>query len=146
MDNYSKILFKHNAFEEEGIESAWAVKIGNNYQLDNILFYAQEYSLNDIIAVDDIDGELYVSALVEESGHSTTRILFDDTAIVESTRDILKGKGCSSELSNYEKLIAVDIPPLVSYKELKKYLEQGEKEGKWEYQEACISTRHGKEG
>ena len=42
-----KILFEHNNTPENeyGIESAWAIPVGENFKLDNILFYAPEYSL-----------------------------------------------------------------------------------------------------
>jgi hypothetical protein len=145
MENYVKLLFKHDAFEEESIESAWAKKKGEGYELNNILFYAKEYSLGDIIRAEEIEGELFATDLIEESGHSTIRILFSDVALVQPTRDTLKSKGCASELSNIDQLISVDIPPEVSYASIKHYLDEGLAKELWEYQEACISTKHREE-
>ena len=72
-NKYVKILFRHTAFDEDGIEGAWAMKVGQYYQLDNILFYAKEFSLGDLIDVEEIKGELWVKGLTQESGHSTAR-------------------------------------------------------------------------
>ena len=145
MEKHVKLLFRHDAFEEESIENAWAKKKGEYYQLDNILFYAKEYSLGDLIKTEKVDGEIFANELIEESGHSTIRILFADTGLVPLIRDELRSKECSSELSNYEKLVAVDIPPNISYANIKEYLDEGERKGLWEYEEACIASRHKKQ-
>ncbi|MBT1689153.1 hypothetical protein KK078_21485 [Fulvivirgaceae bacterium PWU37] len=34
--------------------------------------------------------------------------------------------------------MAVDVPPNVSYKVIKEYLDKGEKESRWSYKEACL--------
>jgi hypothetical protein len=34
--------------------------------------------------------------------------------------------------------VAVDIPPAVSYEDVRAYLEEGESNGKWDYEEACL--------
>lgn len=136
-----KILFEHsnNAKDEYAIESAWAEKVEGYYKLDNILFYAPEYSWGDIVNVEDRHGELYVTELVQESGHSTVRILFSDEKDVQPTRNQLKQMGCDSEISDVSILISVDIPPTVSYSSVKQFLETGELDGKWGYEEACIA-------
>lgn len=145
MENHSKILFQHTAFNKESIESAWAKKVKNGYQLDNILFYAKNYSWRDIVSVEEVEGELFVTGLVQENGHSTIRVLLSDVSEVPKIRKGLKELGCSSELSNMDNLIAVDIPPHVSYSVICNYLNQGESEEKWEYQEACIASNHQEE-
>lgn len=138
---HQKIFFEHeNEFEGGyGIESAWAVKEGDFYKLDNILFFAKEYSLGDIVSVEEREGDLYVTSLIHESGHSTIRILFENEDILKHTREYLDSKGCASEISNVKLLIAVDIPPNINYSELKIFLDMGEKDKKWTYEEACIA-------
>ena len=142
MENYVKLLFAHDAFEEESVESAWAVKVENGYQLDNILFYAKNYSWKDIVSAEEVEGELFVTGLVEEKGHSTVRVLLNEASQVPKLREVLKKLGCSSELSNMENMIAIDIPPTVPYDKIRDYLDEGEAEKKWEYQEASIATAH----
>lgn len=136
-----KILFEHKNSPDggDGIESAWATPEGEFFKLDNILFYAPEYSLGDIVSVENRNGELFVNGLVEESGHSTVRIIFSELMAVGETREYLKNLGCDSEISNIPTLIAVDIPPEVNYKNIKSYLDQGTELSKWGYEEACIA-------
>jgi hypothetical protein len=60
-----KILFEYTDLNNEyAIESAWAEKVGDNYKLDNILFYARSYSCGDIVKVEDRNGELFVTGLM----------------------------------------------------------------------------------
>jgi len=143
MENFYKILFRYNNIEEDrqDIEGAWASKVGSYYKLDNILFYAKEYSLGDIVEVEEENGELYVTGLHEESGHSTVRIYFNNVDQVAHVREELKKMGCASEISNIPKLISVDIPPDVDYQEIKKYLDVEEAKEQWDYEEACIAYR-----
>jgi Domain of unknown function (DUF4265) len=141
-EDHVKLLFEHNAFNGNDIEGAWAIRENEFYKLDNILFYAKEFSWGDLIKAKERNGELYAEAMVRESGHSTIRLLFKNSEDVQNTRDQLKEMNCDSELSNYEKLVAVNVPPQVSYKKLILFLDEGEKNGNWEYQEACISTHH----
>lgn len=144
MEENTKIIFEYfNEVKNEcELESAWAVRIDDNtYKLDNILFYAPEYSFGDIVSTEERNGELYVTGLVRESGHSTVRILFNDVNDVIDTRIKLKDMGCDSEISNISSLISIDIPPDVDYKIIRQYLESGEEQGKWGYEEACIAHK-----
>lgn len=135
-----KILFEYyDTNQEYALESAWAEKEGEYYKLDNILFYAKNYSLGDIIKVEDRNGELYATTLIQESGHSTIRIIFYENKFIEPTENWLIKMGCSYEGSNIPTLISVDIPPEVDYNLIKAYLENGEQDDKWSYQEACIA-------
>jgi hypothetical protein len=139
---HKKVLFEHNNAPEGGydIESAWAIPLSDNsYKIDNILFYAPEYSLGDIVSVESREGELFVTGLVTESGHSTVRIIFNNAEDVKPTREFLKEFGCDSEISEVPILISVDIPPIVSYSKIKEYLIKGEEQKLWSYEESCIA-------
>src|SRR5260221_10964493 len=127
-----KIIFEYiDANNDYALESAWAEKLGDEYKLDNILFYALGYALGDIVSVEDRNGERYVTGLIEESGHSTIRILFNNKDDVQPTRDRLKTMGCDSELSDIPILISVDIPANVDYKIIKQFLEEGKEKQIW---------------
>jgi hypothetical protein len=135
-----KILFEYSDLNHRyAIESAWAEKVSAYYKLDNILFYANNYSWGDLVEVENRSGELYVTRLIKESGHTTVRLIFYRTEIVEPTRIQLKEMGCESEVSNIPSLISVDIPPKVDYKSVKQFLDNGEEKEIWSYQEACLA-------
>ncbi|RZS74619.1 uncharacterized protein DUF4265 [Pseudobacter ginsenosidimutans] len=136
-----KIYFEHNNTPEGkfGIESAWAIPDGEFYKLDNILFYAPEYSLGDVVSVENRNGELFVTGLIKESGHSTVRIIFYNADDIIKTRKFLEDLGCESEISDIPTLLAVDIPTNVNYQIVKEALMQGEAMSKWGYEEACIA-------
>jgi len=135
-----KILFEYEDYNGQyAIESAWANKVGENYQLENILFYAFNYSFGDILEVENREGELYVVNLVRGSGHSTVRIIFYNKDDISSTLKELVKMGCDYEGSNISALVSVDIPPEVRYDIVKEYLENGEQNNKWSYEEACLA-------
>ena len=148
-DQYVKILFKHCAFNEddesdcEDIESAWAIIEGDNYILQNTLFYAKMYSWGDVISAVEKDGDLYASGLIRASGYSTIRVLFYDIETRDRVIEKLQKKGCGFEGSNIEELISVSIPPnVLYYKEIASFLARGERKSDWGYEEACISSVH----
>lgn len=134
-----KVLFElDNEDGDVDIESIWVTPVKGGYKIDNIPFYAKEVALNDIIsATPTQDGMLMFSGIVETSGHSTIRLWFNNESDVDLVRNNLKNMGCSSEL-DLSRLVAVDIPPGVKYKKLRKYFEQQENVGIFEYEEACL--------
>lgn len=137
-----KILFEHYNTPEGilGIESAWGESVGFlSCRLDNILFYAKEYSLNDILTLKEINGEFFVTGLLKPSGHSTVRILFNNFSLIETTRNELRNMNCESEISDVRILISVDVPPDVDYFVIQEYLFAGEAKGGWAFEEACIA-------
>lgn len=137
-----KIIFEYkDANDDYALESAWAEKTGNNYRLDNILFYAHGYSWGDIVETENRNGELFVTGLIEESGHSTIRIIFFSKESIPQTIDQLEKMGCHWEGSNIPTLISVDIAPEINYIPIRKFLEEGEEKDLWSYEEACLAHK-----
>ncbi len=140
MSSHVKILFEVS-FEGSKVvefESVWALPSGNGYKLDNIPFYAKGIAYGDVVAAVETEGMLLFDGLLEPSNHSTVRIWFADAVDVGDTRKTLEAMGCSSEVSDRPRLVAVDIPPSVSYEEVKAYLDEGEANGRWDFEEACL--------
>jgi hypothetical protein len=138
-----KILFEYyDVNDEYALESAWAEKEGNYYRLENILFYAPNYSLGDIVKAEDRNGELYVTKLFQESGHSTIRIIFFDKKLIKPTEEWVIKMGCSYEGSNIPTLISVDIPPNINYAPIRDFLKDGESDDKWSFEESCLAHRY----
>jgi hypothetical protein len=135
-----KIIFEYINLEGEyALESAWAKRSGDNYILDNILFYAPSYSLGDIVKVENRNGELFVTGPVEESGHSTVRIIFYNEELIPSTTEQLEKMGCQWEGSNVTTLISVDIAPEINYTPIRNFLDEGERKDLWSYEESCLA-------
>ncbi|PHR01352.1 MAG: hypothetical protein COB29_14750 [Sulfitobacter sp.] len=140
MGDHVKINFEIpiEGSEECEVESLWALPCGNGYKLDNIPFYAKGVSFGDVVTVEKIGDCLHMVELAESSGHSTVRLWFADIADVQVTRKTLESFGCSSEISDQPRLVAVDISPSVTYDNIRAYLDEGEINGKWDYEEACL--------
>ncbi|MFV0478023.1 MAG: DUF4265 domain-containing protein [Parahaliea sp.] len=140
MEGHVKVYFEIPSAdsEEMEIETVWAIPHGEGFKLDNIPFYAKGVALDDVVSANEVDGCLYVDELLEPSGHSTVRLWFSDEKDVQTVRAELKAMGCDSEISDQPRLVAVDIPSSVSYEKIREYLDAGEANGKWNYQEACL--------
>jgi hypothetical protein len=129
---------------EENIqtESVWAEKVGDNYKILNVPFFAPNIAYGDIVKVETDDGVLYFDELLEESGHSTIQmIIFDKANQSEIEKNLIK-LGCDWESSHIKNYISVDIPPTISYTAVKKYLNNGRLENRFDYKEACLSLIH----
>ena|SRR5438552_2202881 len=136
----SKILLTYK--DDEGnyqIESVWATKQGNYYEINNIPFFAPNIALGDVVSAEEDGGVLYFEELIKPSGHSTIQIIFFNEDDVKRVEKDLEKLGCTWEGSHIKTLIAVDIPKDVPYSTVKEYLDKGEKENRWSYKEACLS-------
>ncbi|MEJ2682520.1 MAG: DUF4265 domain-containing protein [Gammaproteobacteria bacterium] len=140
MGNHVKVYFEIPSPDtgEVEVETMWAIPHGEGFKLDNIPFYAKGVAFEDVVSARNIDGCLYVDELLEPSGHSTVRIWFANEGEVQPVRDALKSMGCDTELSDQSRLVAVDIPSSVQYENIRAYLDAGEADGRWDYQEACL--------
>lgn len=143
MTEHVKIKFpleQKDDYPPYDVESLWAVPLGDGtYRIDNIPFFVRGVSSEDVVAVNEQDGELYYGGLVSEGGHSTVRVLIAKKDETEDIRAELRAKGCSSEGTGIPGLIAVDVPASVNYHDVREFLDKGEQTGRWEYEEGCVA-------
>ena len=137
-DNVEKIYFD---LEEDWhgykSESVWGeVLDSNRYILRNVPFYVKGVSVEDHIRVMEKEGQLWFEEVVKHSGHSTYRIIITgDNALPELNEwASLEELGCTYEKGTGN-LYAVDVPPTTDIYAVYGLLEQGEKEGFWEFEE-----------
>ena len=137
-----KVSFVHKyedgSFETENM---WCIKITDEtYEIDNIPFIVRRVSLGDIITVafDEEEQRFYFESFVSVSGNSTIRVYFEDENQIQLTRDRLVGFTCASEGFLSRKMIAVNVPSDVAYKPIKDFLDEGEANKQWEYEESCL--------
>ena len=144
-ENISKIFFKFfdEDLDQTITEGVWAKKKGQYYKIDNIPFYAYLYSTDDIVEVKEDNGELIVERLIEPSGNSTVRILFEEEQELDRIKVELSLLSCDSETSRRSKLLAVNIPKSVTYRNVINYLESIDN---LQYEEACLSEHHRSQG
>jgi hypothetical protein len=96
-------------------------------------------SCGDVVTVTHERGEHYFRKVVTRSGHSTLRVIVFQETDVSWLRGELRKLGCSSELSMLPSLIAVDVPPAVSYEALLAFLEEGVGADRWECEESSVA-------
>lgn len=141
MNEHVKILFSVDGPSGPDIESVWARKVDDGYAIDNVPFYARDVALGDEVkARPDETGALWFDGVTRVSGHSTVRLWFARPEDVDRVRAELRAMRCASELSELPRLVAVDIPKDVSYEQVKCFLDQGEANGIFEYEEACLGS------
>ncbi|MFY0254332.1 DUF4265 domain-containing protein [Chitinophaga sp. 30R24] len=145
MDNKQKILFVQ-ALEEGGteVESLWCSHVGDYYVIDNIPFIARRIALGDTIKAeyDSDEDAYYFDDFVAVSGNSTIRLFFTEEKYIEQARLDLNAFGCENELFYLRKIVAVNIPKECNYKPVKDYLDKGEADEKWVYEESCLSYEY----
>lgn len=145
MSEIQKVLFVQklgdNDFETE---SLWCIKSGSNFIIDNIPFVAKRISFGDTIKAeyDEEDKAYYFDDFVEISGNSTLRVYFNDASLIEEIRSQLNQLNCESEAFLTRKLIAVNVPKEIDYRPIRKYLEKGEVNGLWVFEESCLCHQY----
>jgi hypothetical protein len=137
---HKKIRFTfENTEGQSETESLWVFERDAGYEIDNIPFYVKNVAVGDLVSAErDENGLLWFSKLIKSSGHSTIRIWFAREDDVATVREQLRRLGCSSEVSDIRRLVAVDIPPTVEYRGIKMMLDDGEAAGNFDYEEACL--------
>jgi len=125
-------------------ETMWCIKNDIGYIVDNIPFIAKRISLGDIIKAeyDKLEAAYYFEDFISISGNTTLRIYFHEVELIEKTRRHLNSLGCESEVFLGKNFIAVNVPKDTGYKFVKEYLDKGEAEGNWTYEESCLAHKY----
>lgn len=143
-EQHVKILFRleqdEDGYPPASAETLWALKVGEGlFKIDNIPFFVTEIAVDDVVSAEPEDGMLHYREVVQPSGHSTYRVIVYDHDDVPEVRSAFKQLGCSTEQSHLRGLIAIDAPPSVSQDELKRLLDTGREQDRWDYEEACLA-------
>lgn len=76
-DELQRVIFElpPSDWHAYGTEGIWARRITyDTYRLDNIPFFVDDVSVNDVVRVIPSDEQLLVAEVVARGGHSTCRI------------------------------------------------------------------------
>jgi len=142
MEKYksTKVKFVYYNLEDElETENVWADKEGQYYRIKNIPFFAPNIAYDDLISVEDDEGELFYDDIIEESGNSTVQVIIFDEKNIESVTTDLNNLKCGWEGSHLKGYIAVNIPKIIDYKPVKDYLSDKAEAGVLDYKEACLA-------
>ncbi len=136
----SKLILPYK--DDEGVirgEAVLATKEGNYYRVKSIPVHASKIALYDLIGIRKREGVIYFHKIIESSGRSVIQMtVFRDRQIKAIGKD-LEQFGCLWRRSDDKHLIAFDVPRHVPYRPIKDWLDQGEREQRWGYREACLS-------
>jgi hypothetical protein len=133
-----KIVY-YDVKDEIAIESIWALKVGEYYQLKNIPFFAPNIAYDDIIKVEEEKGELFFDEIIIPSGHSTIQIIFFDKSNIENIILEIEKMGCTWEGMDRQEILSVDVPKEVNYLMVKNFLDEKFNRNILDYKESCLA-------
>ncbi|WP_294963477.1 DUF4265 domain-containing protein [uncultured Flavobacterium sp.] len=135
-----KVTFVYYDLEGEiAMETVWAAKEENGYRIKNIPFFASNVAYDDLITVEDDDGELFFDDIIIESGNSTIQLIIYNENDIEGITKKIESFDCGWEGSHLKGYISVNVPKEVSFLPIKSFLNNELENKKLDYKEACLS-------
>ena len=147
--DFVKVRFKVQR-DDEGwppveSEGLWAEPLGDDrYRVDNTPWFARNLAADDVvIAHAGSDGVLWATERAEWSGRLTIRVIpfrkgplnGDRQAVLDAFEPLrVSGEG----IEQYS-IVALDVPSDADLASVKRLLREGEADGRWDYEESCVS-------
>jgi hypothetical protein len=128
--------------ESEGL---WAEPLGNDqFRIDNTPWFVRNLSADDVVhALTGSDGVLWALDRVRSSGRLTIRVIPRTDGALRGNRqavlDWFAPYGVSGEGIEQHGLVALDVPAEADHRALKSELQRGEADGRWHFEEGCVS-------
>lgn len=146
---YVKIWFRfvpREGWLPHDTEGLWAVGVGPDVaRISNVPFLQDGVAEGDVVRfMTDPDGVRWATERVEASGNCTLRVLPIPSGPLgrsaQAVHDRLAPFGLGGEsFSEDLPLVAVTVPADADFLRLKAVLVQGEAEGWWQFEEACVT-------
>ncbi|MBO1752567.1 DUF4265 domain-containing protein [Actinotalea sp. BY-33] len=129
-------------------EALWARPVGAAaFRLDNTPWFVRGVAADDVVeARPDEDGVLWFVQLLERGGRVVVRVIprhdgplrGDRQAVVDAfVPHGVSGEGMATPIS----MVALDIGPEGPLAAIKGLLDDGEADGRWHYEEGCVTER-----
>lgn len=135
-----KVMFVYYDLEGQiTMESVWAAKEENGYRIKNIPFFAPNIAYDDLISVEDDDGELFFDDIINESGNSTIQIIIYNESDIDYITKKIESFDCGWEGSHLKGYISVNVPKEISYLPVKSFLSNELENKKLDFKEACMA-------
>lgn len=132
---------KFDYYDSEGklaVESVWVLKEENGYRVKNIPFFIPNIAYDDIIIVEEEDGELFFDDIVMEFGNSTLQVIIYNENDIEEIIKKIENFDCGWEGSHLKGYISVNVPKGINYLPIKDFLDKELESEKLDYKEACM--------
>ncbi len=145
---YVKVRFRLDPVDgwpPVGSEGLWAEPLGSNrYRIDNTPWFVRNLASDDIvIARAGDDGILWAIDTFQWSGRYTIRVIpFRSGALGGDPPAVLAAfspLGVSGEWIAQYGIVALDVPADVDHWAVKQLLLAGADDGRWDYEEGCVS-------
>ena len=128
--------------EEYKIERVRGIKDGDFYQIKEVPLFSSNLALDDIVSVEREGEHLFFEKVIKPSGHSVIHVAILKPNVSTDILASLRLYEIAIYAVKNNIYLALDIPPRVAYRSIKKYLDNQLQLGNLEYQEASISTEH----
>ncbi|MGT0192272.1 DUF4265 domain-containing protein [Burkholderia pyrrocinia] len=123
-------------------ESMWGIfSDESSCVVDNVPYYVYGVSKGDAVAIENVDGELFVSSVISRGGHSILRVFAEDPGTKASLISELKLLGAQCSATRGLSLFAVDIPPEIDFTKIDAFLASRCDGEHLAYEDACL--QHG---
>ena len=131
--------------ESEGL---WAQPLGvNRYRIDNTPWFVRGVAADDIVeARPDDNGVLWAHSVVQHGGRLVIRVICradgpyagDRQAVLDAFSAVgVSGEGTDTPIS----IVALDVAPDASLRPIRALLTDGEADGRWYFEEGCVSEK-----
>lgn len=129
-------------------EGVWAVPMGGDlFRVDNIPWFVRGVAADDVVqAIPDQGGVLWFRQVQQRSGRVVVRVIprsdgplaGDRQAVLDAfTGFRVSGEGMSSPVN----MVALDIGQDAPIASIKSLLAEGEADGRWYYEEGCVTEQ-----
>jgi hypothetical protein len=140
--NQVKVQFLVYPNDQRGIEteSLWAEKVGpGKFRILNSPFFLFGISADDVVAAEEVDGHLKFQNVISRGGHSTYRIFLQGGRTIKDADFRTYWEPVSKLGATFENaddhFVAVDIPPGKDVAKIYEFLNEGEQDGIWAFEE-----------
>ncbi|MFE4696836.1 DUF4265 domain-containing protein [Streptomyces sp. NPDC056738] len=149
-DAHVKVHFQLEVDEDgwppASVESLWAVDLGDGtVRLDNTPWFVRGVASGDVVRVDaDDDGLHWAVETVHPSENCTIRLIVlkdgRSAAARQAVLDTFHRLGTTGEGIEQFGMVALKVPPDADIQRIQTLLKQGEAEGRWEWEEGCVTA------
>lgn len=126
-------------------EGLWAEPLGDDeFRIDNTPWFVRNLAADDVVrALAGSDDVLWAVEKVRWSGRMTVRVIPRQDGPLEGSLhavlDSFAAYGVLGEGTEQYRMVALDIPPECDVRAVKSLLYNGETDGRWYFEEGCIS-------